>query len=62
MKTFLFSLGFVMLDAIVPKSCSNAQRPYYDEDDSLYCEEDSLAYDEEADRQPLPSDTLTLGE
>lgn len=46
MKTFLFCLGFVMLDAIVPKSCSNQQPRYYDDEDSTYYE-DSLAYEEE---------------
>ena len=58
MKTFLFSLGFVMLDAIVPKSCSNSQRPYYNDDDSTYYA-DSLSYnEEEEDSLPVPCDSI----
>lgn len=44
MKTLIFGLGFVMFDAIVPKSCSNAHPRYYhyNTKDSIFLEKDSL--------------------
>lgn len=59
MKTFIFGLGFVLFDAIVPKSCSNAQPRYYDDEDSIFFEKDSL-YIEDNGSMELDNDTLVM--
>lgn len=63
MKTLLYVLAFVLLDALVPHSC----RPegyvppyerYYDEDDSLYYDADSLYEDSDSIGFEQEADTI----
>lgn len=50
MRFLLYAASFILLDAIVPRSCRNEQQnypPYYEE------EEDSIEYVEEIDEDML---------